>query len=161
MCRFFSCIITRMGDILFTEKDSHEEIINRAKLDDTKINNRDFVRIECIPKENEWAYIVDEKDTLPKWYTKLEGFYKDEVKKLAGQVKPLRDEYNRQYQLLLDEYERQKQPLRDEYERQYQPLRDEYKRQTQLLCDEYERQKQPLRDEYIKELKAIEGYLEE
>ena len=128
MCRFFSCIITRTGDILFTEDDSHEDTIIRAQLDDSKITNRDFVRIECIPKENEWSYIVDEKDTLPKWYTKLEGFYKDEVKKLAGQVKPLSDEYDRQYQ---------------------------------LLCDEYERQKQPLRDEYIKELKAIEGYLEE
>ena len=88
MCEFFSCIITRTGDILFCETDSHEDIINRAKLDDTKLTNRDFVRIENKPTKDGWEYIVDEVDTLPKWYTKREEYFIDKVTELSEKVQP-------------------------------------------------------------------------
>jgi hypothetical protein len=55
---------------------THEDIIAEAKLEDKKLENRDFVRIEISPKDRtkmtrdpkDWKLKVDEEDTLPEWY---------------------------------------------------------------------------------------------
>ena len=54
----------------------HEEIIEELKLQDTKLVDRDFVRIEITPNNKEkltrnqqdWTFKVDEETTIPAWY---------------------------------------------------------------------------------------------
>jgi hypothetical protein len=79
MCNFFSCIVTRDLKVHYSKKTcSHEEIIAELKLCDTKLIDRDFVRIEITPKNKEnptrnpadWHFKVDEESTVPSWYSK-------------------------------------------------------------------------------------------
>ena len=79
MCQYFSCIITRDFKVHYSKKTcSHEDLIAEFKLEDTKLEDRDFVRIEISPKNMEnltrnpqdWTYKVDEEDTIPAWYKK-------------------------------------------------------------------------------------------
>ena len=82
MCNFFSCIVDRNENVyhLAQMTDSHEDIITQNKLDDSKLENRDIVRIEVIPLNwekltakfatRQWNYHEDEKSTLPDWYLK-------------------------------------------------------------------------------------------
>ena len=78
MCKFFSAIVKRDLEVVHAVEidDSHESIIKKYKLKDDKLINRDFVRLELTPKDNDvfnhkitnWNYEVDEEGTLPKWY---------------------------------------------------------------------------------------------
>jgi hypothetical protein len=77
MCQYFSCIITKDLKVHWTKKTTaHEEIIAEAKLEDKKLENRDFVRIEISLKDttkvtrnpDDWKFKVDEEDTLPEWF---------------------------------------------------------------------------------------------
>ena len=75
MCNFWSCILTREGEVLWSkDTDSHEELVNRHDLNDRKLKDRDFVRIEINPVDatskdrGDWRYKVDEEGTLPVWY---------------------------------------------------------------------------------------------
>jgi hypothetical protein len=79
VCDFFSCIVTRDLKVHYSKKTcSHEEIIAELKLCDTKLIDRDFVRIEITPKNKEnptrnpadWHFKVDEESTVPSWYSK-------------------------------------------------------------------------------------------
>jgi hypothetical protein len=79
MCQYFSCIVTRDFKVHWSKKScSHEDLIAELKLADTKLVDRDFVRIEITPKSMEnltrnpsdWVYIVDEEGTVPAWYKK-------------------------------------------------------------------------------------------
>ena len=63
MCNFFSCVATKDGRILFTEQDSHSEIIRRAGLRDDEQFMRAFVRLEIVPPFN--VVKVDEIGSLP------------------------------------------------------------------------------------------------
>jgi hypothetical protein len=55
---------------------AHEEIIAETKLEDKKLENRDFVRIEISLKDktkvtrnpDDWQLKVDEERTLPEWF---------------------------------------------------------------------------------------------
>jgi hypothetical protein len=57
---------------------AHEDLVAELKLEDKKLEERDFVRIEITPKENakvtrnldDWTLRVDEERTLPEWYAK-------------------------------------------------------------------------------------------
>lgn len=75
MCNFWSAILTRDGVVLW-DRDitSHEEIIQKHGLNDKKLADRDFVRIEITPnditskKKSDWRYKLDEPSTAPDWY---------------------------------------------------------------------------------------------
>jgi hypothetical protein len=78
MCNFFSCILTRTGQV-FWDPDitSHEELVNKNKLNDSKLKDRDFVRVEVTPNHRDsffsrersgWTIKIDEPGTLPEWY---------------------------------------------------------------------------------------------
>jgi hypothetical protein len=67
MCEFFSCVATSEGQILFTDTNSHEDIIARSRLDDADLFLRRFVRLECPPPFH--MVYVDEELTLPSWFT--------------------------------------------------------------------------------------------
>jgi len=77
MCQFFSCIITRDLKVHWSKRTmAHEDLLAELKLEDKKLEERDFVKIEIAPKNvkkvsrnrDDWNYTVDEKRTLPNWY---------------------------------------------------------------------------------------------
>jgi len=55
---------------------AHEDLLSELRLEDKKLEERDFVKIEIAPKNvkkvsrnrDDWNYKVDEKRTLPNWY---------------------------------------------------------------------------------------------
>jgi hypothetical protein len=55
---------------------AHEDLLAELKLEDKKLEERDFVKIEIAPKDvkkvsrsrDDWNYKVDEERTLPNWY---------------------------------------------------------------------------------------------
>lgn len=91
MCQFYSCIVDRklkVYDCVDICEDSHEVVIEKYKLNDKKLKNRDIVRLEVNPdydkltkrfSQKDWNYKVDEQGTLPAWYVKNEA----EIKKLV------------------------------------------------------------------------------
>jgi len=77
MCQFFSCIITRDLKVHWSKRTmAHEDLLSELRLEDKKLEERDFVKIEIAPKNvkkvsrnrDDWNYTVDEKRTLPNWY---------------------------------------------------------------------------------------------
>jgi hypothetical protein len=79
MCNYFSCIITEDLKVHWLKNTAgHEDILVAAKLEDKKLTDRDFVRIEIVPKnqakptrnKDDWTFKVDEERTLPDWYEK-------------------------------------------------------------------------------------------
>lgn len=57
------------------DSNDHQPIIEKFKLRDDKLFNRDFVRIELLPlgsltsvKKADWEIRVDETGTLPSWF---------------------------------------------------------------------------------------------
>jgi hypothetical protein len=83
MCNFYSCIVDKKLRILdaIDINDSHEATIDKYKLNDNKLEERDIVRLEVNPDIEKltktfdkkfWTYKVDEQKTLPSWYTENE-----------------------------------------------------------------------------------------
>ena len=77
MCQFFSCIITKDLKAHWSKRTmAHEDLLAELKLEDKKLEERDFVRIEISPKDvkkvsrnrDDWTFKVDEERTLPNWY---------------------------------------------------------------------------------------------
>ena len=75
MCNFWSAILTRDSRVLWDKNiTSHEELISKFNLNDSKLDDRDFVRIEITPqniaskKKSDWSYNLDEPKTVPFWY---------------------------------------------------------------------------------------------
>ena len=77
MCQFFSCIITKDLKVHWSKRTmAHEDLLSELRLEDKKLEERDFVKIEIAPKNvkkvsrnrDDWNYKVDEKRTLPNWY---------------------------------------------------------------------------------------------
>jgi len=89
MCQFYSPIVNKKLQILdcVEDNDNHETVVDKFKLADDKLQDRDFVRLEIIPEDRDifnhkisnWVYKVDEINTLPKWYIKNEIKIKKEV----------------------------------------------------------------------------------
>jgi len=79
MCNFWSCILTRDNRVIWNkDSNSHEDQIKKTGFVDDKLVDRDFVRIEVVPRKPElifskkradWELKVDEPKTLPKWFT--------------------------------------------------------------------------------------------
>jgi len=76
-CQYFSCIITKDFKVHWSKRTmAHEDLLAELKLEDKKLEERDFVKIEIAPKNNakmtrdrdDWVYNVDEERTLPNWY---------------------------------------------------------------------------------------------
>jgi len=77
MCKFYSAIVMRSGDILHDEHlMSHEDIIRLYNINDSQINCDKFVRVEYTPDESsdfpdisKYKLNVDE-DSIPDWFEK-------------------------------------------------------------------------------------------
>ena len=79
MCRYFSCVVTRDLKVHWSKQSmSHEDLLAALTLEDKKLHERDFVRIEIVPKDehemtrnaDDWTIKIDEERTLPNWYEK-------------------------------------------------------------------------------------------
>jgi len=115
MCKYWSGIVTKDGKVLFTEEDSHEEVIRRSALKDCSLENREFVRIE-VENGDMKNYHVDETDTLPTWYEKRENEFHRKVELLLRKltiVKPKLDAIHAEYQTKRDAIYAEYQPKRD------------------------------------------------
>jgi hypothetical protein len=94
MCKAFSCLFTKSGDVLWKfAVDSHEDLIREYKLSDDG-RKQDFVRIEIPPKNgdylnpDEWIFKVDQEKT-PDWFKR--EFAEMESRKIhAAWLKKLR-----------------------------------------------------------------------
>ena len=82
MCKAFSCIVTKKGDVFWKAgMDSHDEILADAKIkDDTTDGDLiKFAKIEITPDkgylypEDKWTLKVDE-NTIPRWLTKAKKY---------------------------------------------------------------------------------------
>ena len=77
MCRFYSAIVMKNGDLLHNENlMSHEDIIDLFGINDTQVNCDKFVRVEFTPDESsdypdieKYKLQVDE-DSIPEWFEK-------------------------------------------------------------------------------------------
>jgi len=77
MCEYFSCIITSDLKVHWLKENpaDHQAIIDKLKLEDVKLENRSFVRIEIVPattiptrNPKDWYLKIDEPTTLPDWF---------------------------------------------------------------------------------------------
>ena len=109
MCNFFSFTFHRDGRILFTEKDSHEEIIKRAGLRDGDVFLRDFVRGECKPPFD--AVTVDENGTLPAWFEERRAEFEERAMMLARVVAGHFERYEAKRDTLDADYKAKRAPL--------------------------------------------------
>ena len=115
MCKFFSCIVVRDGlELLWTEQDSHETIISRAGLVDDKLENREFVRLEIQPPNedisrpvNEWTFTVDEKGTLPRWFIANEKRVKIRAYSLLNEIIAPKTKYEKVKDTAKAEYQKE------------------------------------------------------
>ena len=75
MCNFYSCIVTKAGNVLEEPRvKNHEAIIELHKLKDDKLVNRTWARIELEPEDllenlkkfnkKDWKFIIDEPKTI-------------------------------------------------------------------------------------------------
>ena len=154
MCEFFSCIVTKKGEVFFTEENSHEEVIKRSGfLDD----EQQFVRIEYT-KTN--GYTLDEQ-TIPEWYERIAAIINRDVKTIFDKIAPARGEYEKIEVSARKEYEKIQVPAwkeygkirasaREEYEKIQVPAREEYGKIRASAWKEYEKIEVPSWEEYEK-----------
>jgi hypothetical protein len=87
MCRFYSAIVLKNGDILHNENlSSHEDIIDLFGINDSQINCDKFIRVEFTPDEDKdypdiekYRLKVDESST-PKWFEKHREYTTSQLK---------------------------------------------------------------------------------
>ena len=90
MCKFYSAIVLRNGDILHNENlMSHEDIIRLFNINDTQANCDKFVRVEFTPdNESDFPNIekyklnVDE-ESIPKWFEKQREYVTERLKEFV------------------------------------------------------------------------------
>jgi len=87
MCRFYSAIVMKNGNLLHNQSlMSHEDIIDMFELNDTNPNCDNFVRVEFSPKDNndsvnieKYFLSVDEK-ILPLWFEQYREYVTSRLK---------------------------------------------------------------------------------
>jgi len=158
MCKYWSGIATKDGKVLFTEQDSHEEVIERSGLKDDILENRDFVRIE-VPDGDMKKYRIDEEGTLPRWFEKRENEFFKKVEVLLKQLKPLKPKK--------DAIDKEYQPKKDAIYKEYQTKKDAIDKEYQTKWDAIDKEYQTKRDAIDKEYQTkwdaiygkVKGYL--
>ena len=91
MCKFYSAIVMKNGDILHNENlKSHEDIIRLFKINDTQVNCNKFVRVEFTPDDTQdfpniekYKLNVDENST-PGWFEKHRDYVTERLKEIVS-----------------------------------------------------------------------------
>jgi len=92
MCDFMSFIVVRKGrgfELLFTETDSHSDIVNRANL--AAKNDDDCVAIQVVPPFDRMD--VEHYGTPPMWFEKCCDIIERRAIKIAKKTAPARKAY--------------------------------------------------------------------
>jgi len=87
MCKFYSAVVTKNGDLLHNQNlMSHEDIIDLFNLNDSNSNCDNFVRVEFSTEDFEdsvniekYKLIVDEK-SIPDWFEKHREYITSRLK---------------------------------------------------------------------------------
>ena len=90
MCKFYSAIVMRNGDLLHNENlTSHEDIISLFNINDSQVNCNKFVRVEYTPDNNtdlpdisKYKLNVDESVT-PDWFEKHKDYTIERLKSIV------------------------------------------------------------------------------
>jgi hypothetical protein len=91
MCKFYSAIVLKNGDLLHNENlTSHEDIIRLFNINDTQTNCDIFVRVEFTPDDNsdypdieKYKLNIDEQST-PKWFEKHREYITSRLKEIVS-----------------------------------------------------------------------------
>ena len=91
MCRFYSAIVLKNGDLLHNENlTSHEDIIRLFNINDTQANYDKFVRVEFTPDDNsdfsdieKYKLNIDESST-PEWFEKHREYITSRLKEIVS-----------------------------------------------------------------------------
>ena len=92
MCRLFSGVAHREKGLLTNQKDplcmSHEMIIISNGVNDDRLQDRDIVRLELIIVDfgdiSTWRFVVDERGSLPEWFSDAEKYWESEMHDAAA-----------------------------------------------------------------------------
>ena len=90
MCKFYSAIVLKNGDLLHNENlMSHEDIIRLFNVNDTQTNCDKFVRVEFTPEDTsdypnieKYKLNIDE-DSTPKWFEKHREYVTERLKDIV------------------------------------------------------------------------------
>ena len=91
MCKFYSAIVMKNGDLLHNENlMSHEDIIALFNINDSQVNCNKFVRVEFTPEDQndlpnieKYVLRVDESET-PKWFEKYREYVTSRLKDIVS-----------------------------------------------------------------------------
>ena len=91
MCKFYSAIVMRNGDLLHNEYImSHEDIIRLFDINDSQVNCDKFVRVEFRPEDDsdlpdieKYNLVIDESCN-PKWFEKHREYVTSKLKDFVG-----------------------------------------------------------------------------
>jgi hypothetical protein len=91
MCKFYSAIVMRNGDLLHNENlMSHEDIIRLFNINDSQVNCDKFVRVEFTPDEysdypdiEKYKLNVDE-EIIPEWFEKHREYITSRLKEFVS-----------------------------------------------------------------------------
>jgi hypothetical protein len=91
MCKFYSAILLKNGDLLHNENLlSHEDLIRLFNINDSQVNCDKFVRLEFTPDdESDFPHIekyklnVDENN-IPKWFEKQREYVTQKLKDIVS-----------------------------------------------------------------------------
>jgi hypothetical protein len=91
MCKFYSAIVMRNGDLLHNGNlMSHEDIIRLFNINDSQVNCDKFVRVEFTPDDDsdypdieKYKLNVDE-DTIPEWFGKHREYITSRLKEFVS-----------------------------------------------------------------------------
>ena len=91
MCKFYSAIVMKNGDLLHNENlTSHEDLIRLFDINDTQTNCDKFVRVEFTPGDSldfsnieKYKLSVDECST-PEWFEKHREYITDRLKDIVS-----------------------------------------------------------------------------
>ena len=90
MCKFFSGVVVRNGDVLSHPMlDNHHDIVRYFGLPDTMVNHRHFAKVELHPKDwldvSTWEFVVDEP-TKPDWLEDIQPSVEDTMRRIAKKM---------------------------------------------------------------------------
>lgn len=153
MCNFFSCIITKTGDVLFTESESHEVVVSRSGLVDD-LNH--FVRAEYT---TEAGLSIDER-TIPEWYERVAAKARERAIATYGVVQPAWAERCNKIESLLAAYRASSLPqVTAGFEICKQPAYIEYKKTRDAKWAAYKEAENAELIKYKRKVSGIPGYL--
>jgi len=148
MCEFFSCVVTRKGDLFFCEDNSHEEIIDRAKLRDSDAHVRHWVRVEVTPQGDGWGPVRVDETTVPAWWHEDAPAWEGKVLDLAGRVRPAWEAYKAVERPAWEAYEAVRRPALEAYKAVERPALEAYEAVRRPALEAYEAVERPALEAY-------------